>query len=84
MKKLGIVFMVLALAAFVGCALFAVESFDKVSNYTNGGVNSYVNGDAYNYIINSGYFTAYAVYSVGLGLAGILLAGFGAIFMKNN
>lgn len=41
----------------VGLAiLFALIGFFKVIFYGNPGMNSYVGGDAYNYIINAGYF----------------------------
>lgn len=36
--------------------LFALIGLFKVIFYGNPGMNSYVGGDAYNYIINAGYF----------------------------
>lgn len=49
---------------------FIFKGFDKMYNYynpsanemlSNHAVNAYVGGDAYNYIINAGYATAYFV-----------------------
>lgn len=56
-------------------SVFIGKGFDKKDNYSNPDnddynfsldyVNSYVGGDAYNYIINGTYFTAYAVLGMG-------------------
>ena len=66
MKTISIVFIV------VGIILLCV-GFYKISAYNNpdseygygDSINSYVGGDAYNYIINGTYFTAYAVMGTG-------------------
>ena len=42
------------------------------SDYSSTSHNAYVGGDAYNYIINSNYFTGYTVASVGLFVCGAL------------
>ena len=85
MKKIGILFLILALIAFAGSAIFALEGFDKYAHYENADaaekINVYVGGDAYNYIINGTYFTAFAVCAAGCGLGGILLLGFGFVLI---
>lgn len=54
--------------------IFIWKGFDKILNYSNPDSeysfskeyeNSYVGGDAYNYIINGTYFTGYAVLGAG-------------------
>lgn len=63
------------------CIIFAIlgviligNGFNKITSYSNPDseysfdteyINSYVGGDAYNYIINGTYFTAYAVMGTG-------------------
>lgn len=63
------------------CVIFAIIgvifisiAFNKITDYSNPDseysyeteyTNSYVGGDAYNYIINGTYFTAYAVMGTG-------------------
>lgn len=44
-------------------------------------VNAYVGGDAYNYIINGTYFTAYSVLGVGAFIIATI-AGVGAVFLS--
>lgn len=67
MKSLCILF------AIIG-VIFIWMGFSKKNNYSNPDsdysyedeyINSYVGGDAYNYIINGTYFTAYAVIGTG-------------------
>lgn len=54
------------------------RGYDKRDNYVNSeystslNVNAYVKGDAYNFIVNSNFFTAYSVLGVGYGIGGIL------------
>ena len=86
MKKIGVLFLVLALLAFAGSVLFALEGYDKYAKYENADkpeakINVYVNGDAYNYIINGTYFTAFSVCAAGCGVGGILLLGFGTVLI---
>lgn len=73
----------------IGC-VFIYKGYDKKNNYNNPDneytfndnyVNSYVGGDAYNYIINGTYFTAYAVMGTGAfiiasisGITGVVLS----------
>ena len=44
-------------------------------------VNAYVQGDAYNYIINSVYFSGYAVYAAACGIGGIIALAFGGLLV---
>ena len=76
MKTVGIFLIVLSCVAFVACGLFVDTSFDKYEHYYNfswGSKNAYVGGDAYNYIINGTYFTAFAVYAAACGIAGFIM-----------
>lgn len=53
------------------------KGYDKIAHYNSGDyypyktINAYVGGDAYNYIINGNYATAYFVLAVGLALIGV-------------
>lgn len=53
------------------------QGYDKMTNYyssetyTSLNKNAYVGGDAYNYIINAGYATAFFVLAVGAALLGV-------------
>ena len=87
MKKIGVILMIVSLLFFVGCGLAAVQGADKYTNYYNSDMypelnqNAYVGGDAYNYIINGTYFTAYAVASVGCAVCGLLSLIGGALLI---
>lgn len=75
MKK---ILYLLAVLSFLLGFFFIYKGFDKKMNYQKPKrySNSYVGGDAYNYIINSNYFTGYNVLGIGcyvitvLGLTG--------------
>ena len=64
--------MVFAYISFV-CAVFTFyKGIDKMTRYHNGAhINAYVGGDAYNYIINGNYATAFFVLTTMFVLAGI-------------
>ena len=53
------------------------KGYDKMTNYYSSdsysilNKNAYVGGDAYNYIINAGYATAFFVLAVGFALVGV-------------
>lgn len=53
------------------------EGYDKMTNYYSSDTydslnkNAYVGGDAYNYIINAGYSTAFFVLAIGAALLGV-------------
>lgn len=57
---------IITVACFITSVVFLALGFDKKNNYHQydsyvlEDVNAYVVGDAYNYIINSGYFAGYA------------------------
>ena len=94
LQVFGVLLIVLSVISFVNCADYADKSFDKYEHYYNSEYssltkNAYVGGDAYNYIINGTYFTAFAVYSVGFGIGGaifltmgLLLIGLGASYNR--
>jgi len=64
--------------SFIVATIFIWIGFDKINNYSNPDSayltsrNAYVGGDAYNYIINGTYATAYFVLGIGLLLIGCL------------
>lgn len=58
------IFYVICLAAVIAMLFFGYQAYDKKNNYKNSEYsllteNAYVGGDAYNYIINAGYFAGY-------------------------
>ncbi len=70
--------MVLAFAAasFLGSCVTLYKGIDKMTNYYNSEyssklVNAYVGGDAYNYIINGTYATAFFVLTAMFALAAV-------------
>lgn len=74
---------VFACLSFAAAAFSVLEGFDKYTNYYNSeystilNENAYVGGDAYNYIINASYMTAFFV----LALVFVVL-GVGAIIVR--
>lgn len=64
-SKLRVILFIIAIILLVGSIVSIGTGFDKYSNYYNSeysvslNKNAYVGGDAYNYIINAGYFTAF-------------------------
>lgn len=73
-------FKVLSIISFVATAVFIYLGFDKMANYSSGDIypyklhNAYVGGDAYNYIINGNYATAFFVLASMFAIIGIGLA----------
>lgn len=67
---------IISFFCFVAACIFSGIGFDKMINYYNPDSsyllshNAYVGGDAYNYIINGTYATAYFVLSMGFMLIG--------------
>lgn len=62
------ILLVLALSMTIIGSVFMFKGHDVKTNYYNSetyGENAYVGGDAYNYIINGTYFTAYSVMGMG-------------------
>lgn len=78
--------LVTALTLFLGVSSLAA-GFDKIENYYNAeeysflNENAYVGGDAYNYIINGTYFTAYSVQGMGCLLIAAI-TGVGALMLS--
>lgn len=67
-----------AVIFYIAAIVFSYYGYDKAHNYHKGyseysSTNSYVGGDAYNYIINSNYATGYYVLSMGFMLGGVIL-----------
>lgn len=64
-KALSIIFLLIAAACLILGIVSISAGFDKKDHYYNSdtyyshNVNAYVGGDAYNYIINAGYFSGY-------------------------
>jgi len=90
MKKLGAILMILSLLFFVGCGLSAAQGVDKYTNYNNSETypelnqNAYVGGDAYNYIINGTYFTAFTVISAACAISGLMCLIGGALLISRG
>ena len=62
-----VVFAILG-AILIGTGFYKITSYnnpDSDYSFDTEYINSYVGGDAYNYIINGTYFTAYAVMGTG-------------------
>lgn len=69
--------------AIVSIVMFCIsiiplyKGYDKMNNYYSSDTyyslnkNAYVGGDAYNYIINAGYATAYYVLAIGFAILGV-------------
>lgn len=75
--NLRVILIIAAIVCFIGGIINYSQAIDVKDNYTNSEYsiinhNAYVGGDAYNYIINSNYFTGYTVASVGLFVCGAL------------
>ena len=76
MKKSN-VWKVLSGISFFVSLIFLYMSFDKIYSYDNGELypytyhNAYVGGDAYNYIINGNYATAFFVLTLTFAMLGI-------------
>lgn len=78
MKVLQKILIVISVLLLIAGIAFTFLAFDKKDNYYNSDFrslnkNSYVGGDAYNYIINGTYFTGYLVLSSACYICGILL-----------
>ena len=70
-------FLLISIIFFILSAIFMDKGYDKMTNYYSSeysslNVNAYVGGDAYNYIINGTYATAFFVLSMGFLISGLL------------
>lgn len=69
---------IIAVICFVLSGIMLYQGYDKMNNYYNpesvllDSVNAYVGGDAYNYIINGTYATAYYTLASGFLISGLL------------
>lgn len=76
MKKNN-VWKILSGVSFFVSLIFLYMGFDKIYSYDNGELypytyhNAYVGGDAYNYIINGNYATAFFVLTLTFAMLGI-------------
>lgn len=85
MKRLGVFLIVVAIVLLILTVIFAQKSYDKYTNYMNSDYypkNAYVGGDAYNYIINGTYFTAFAIYASACGMSSIISFAFGGFLVS--
>lgn len=82
--------LVVAIMLYLISAVMLYKGYDKMTNYRNSdyssiNVNAYVGGDAYNYIINGTYATAFFVLSAGFMITGTILLSSGMmIAAKKN
>lgn len=79
----------LAMASFLGACFTLYKGIDKMTNYYNSEyssslVNAYVGGDAYNYIINGNYATAFFVLTAMFALAAVGFIIIHYLSLKNN
>ena len=87
MKKILILVGVISL--FISIYFF-YESYDTFNNYINSDTysiinkNVYVGGDAYNYIINSNYFTGFNILGVGSVLLSFICFGFAHVSYQQD
>lgn len=87
MKKL---LFFIAISTFILGSFCIYKGFDKKENYDNpeyswqDSTNAYVGGDAYNYIINSNYYTGYNVLGIGCYIITVLSLIGSAILMKQD
>lgn len=74
------ILIIMTIVMFIIGSFFLYKGYDVKSNYRNleySLENAYVGGDAYNYIINGTYFTAYSVIGAGSYIsASIFFTGF--------
>ncbi len=88
MKNMGWLLVFVAFVFLIGGLVFASTAANKYTQYSKGNTsyysrseNAYVGGDAYNYIINGTYFTAFAVASGACVISSILSMVGGAILI---
>lgn len=85
LKTTSIIFLIIGVImvgiGFQKHKVYKNPNYDNYSYNNKNSVNAYVGGDAYNYIINGTYFTAYSI----LGTGALIIAtitGVGALFMS--
>lgn len=73
---------------YVLAAITMYKGIDKMVNYSNSEYsfgdhhNAYVGGDAYNYIINSGFSTGFFTLTAGFTVTGTILLGIGILISR--
>lgn len=88
-KNISKILIVIAICLFVSGSIFVTKGFDKKNNYYYSedkpelNVNVYVGADAYNFIINSNYFTGYLVLGSTLLLMGTIICIAGVYLSVN-
>lgn len=76
---------VVAVILFIIAGIMFYKGYDKMMNYTNSDSyyidnhNAYVGGDAYNYIINGTYATAFFVLGAGCTISAFICIGISMI-----
>lgn len=76
---------VVAVLLFIVAGIMLYKGYDKMTNYTNSDSyyvknhNAYVGGDAYNYIINGTYSTAFFVLGAGSAISAFICIGISMI-----
>lgn len=83
LKTITVIFIVIGVL-LIGIGFYkhlAYEHNNSEYSYYDDSVNAYVGSDAYNYIINGTYFTAYSVLGVGSFIIATI-TGVGAMFMS--
>ncbi len=86
MKKiLSVIFLIVAAVCMIFAIISISTGFDKKNHYRNydeyswGSVNAYVGGDAYNYIINAGYFAGYMALGGCLIISSVICSATGVV-----
>lgn len=85
----AVILLILALFCAGGCVKNWEDGFDKYENYYQSETgwrskNAYVGGDAYNYIINGTYFTAFTVAAAGYGISAVICLCFSFVLFSMN
>ena len=75
------VFFIIVGIILIGIGFYKHLAYENSEYSYRDEVNAYVGGDAYNYIINGTYFTAYSVLGVGSFIIATI-TGVGAMFMS--
>lgn len=66
------------------CKAIDVKNNYRNSDYSSLNKNAYVGGDAYNYIINAGYFSGYMAAGSGFLISAVLCGCFGSKSNEGN
>ena len=89
-KKIVPILFTVTAVLLIATGIFAYKAYDVKNNYYNSedywrlSENAYVGGDAYNYIINAGYFTGYSVWAAGTCVGAVIAGCFSLYFAANG